>query len=408
MIRANLAVAASFLAFAAACRAPALPHTVAFRVVDERGAPLSAARAQLREATCEGAEPASAFDELSAWCSPWCVANSRGRVLVPVPDARDARRLVEVRARGFAPRWVWVAESDLGRPVPRGVVELGDVALERGGRIRGYVHREGVAARYGWRVRVRGAVLRDGADVFYTAGASTFTELGRFELVDVPAGEVELEAVRTNGVYLRGPFVTVEPGMTVQASIAVPESLDVDRVARMMRASVSVRLNGTPPPDLELRLRDHSGKVTGQILAQADGTLGPLGAEPGTYTCVFASQTSGWSVTQPDALQLGAAEVRWLEFDATTTRGTLTLVRVDNGAPVASERFAIRALELRGADRDPTWLRTDADGRATVALPPGAYALTSITDSSSSTPALLAVFEWPPRGEPSHMFVRVR
>lgn len=408
MVRPNLAVAASFLALAAACRAPELPRTVVFRVVDEAGAPLCAARVQLREATREGAAPASTLDELSAWRSPWFEADGRGCVRVAIPESRGERRLVEVRARDFAPRWVWLADAELTRPAPRGVLELGDVALEKGGRIRGFVHTSGIAAASVWTVRARGVVLRDGDAVFYTGGANGQTEFGQFEILDVRAGEVELEASLPNGVYARGPVVTVERGRSVLASIALPDGLDSDANARRLRASVSVRLHGTPPPDLELRLRDRNDVVTGYVAVQPDGTLGPLGAEPGTYRCVIASRTDGWSLTRWEELTLGYREVRWLDFDCTTTRGVLALVRADDGAAVALERFAIRAREMLGVDRDPSWLRTDAEGRATVALPPGAYALTSIADSSSCAPRMLAAFHWPPVREPLRVELSLR
>lgn len=408
MIRSKLVVAVSFLAMAAACRAPALPHTVAFRVVDQAGAPLADARGQLREATHEGAEPASAFDELSAWRSPWCSGDANGRVHVALPTSRGERRLVEVRARGFAPRWVWLAEPALELPVQRGVLELADVALATGGRIRGFVHTDGVAARGMWTVRARGAVLRDGESVFHTGGVCDAVEFGSFELVDVGAGEVELEVVSPNGRYVAGPFVTVTPGATETASIRLPAGFDPRARPPVTRASVGMRVTGNPPRDLELRLRDEHGTCTGSILMHAAGTFGPLGAEPGRYTYVLASRSGGWSVTQPRTLVLAAGAVVQLEFDCARSHAALDIVSADDGAPIALERFAIHPAGLEFVDRDPTSFHTDDGGHAIVELPAGAYELASVPIWEGEEEVILARFEWPPAENPLRLVVRAR
>ena len=386
------------------------PHSVALRVLHEAGEPLAHARARLRVATREGAELENVLDPLSAWRSTWSTAAPSGRVQIVLPAARAERKLVEVRARGSAPQWIWLAERGDVQPAPRGVLELGDIALARGGRIRGFVHTGGIAARNTWTVRVRGEVLRDGDAVFHAPGASDDIELGRFELVDVGAGEVEIEAVTPGGRYVAGPFVTVTPGEVETVSISLPAGFDSSAPLRPTRASVRVQVTGSPPRDLKLALRDERGEITGEILLEADGWMGPLGAAPGTYSYVFRSLERAWSVTQRAELELAPGCEVLLDFDCVPARATLEIVGED-GAPIAGRRFGVHPARLTVVDRDPTWLRTDGNGRATIELPAGEYELASVPPRNPSTapsawPGVLATFDWPPRDASLRVAVR--
>jgi len=140
--------------------------------------------------------------------------------------------------------------------------------------------------------------------------------------------------------------------------------------------ALDLRINGQPAPFVELRLL---GPIDVDGRTNAAGHFGPKRVPGGTWSVWAYDRKAGWDGPLSGDILVDPGEQADAVFDAQLVPGTLTCVGADGRALAGEPVTVVRVGQVGPWDFVPTSpvasLKTDANGRLSLQLMPGEYAL---------------------------------
>lgn len=213
------------------------------------------------------------------WVAPTGESDADGRFALRFEPPRAFQFTLDAQAPGYASaNWRW-SEIPPGK-----VLDVGEVALLRGGAIEGrVVNGEGKPVTGpGWTVSAYGGErVFEGRDL--TRGyAKVDAATGAFRIEDMPPGEVELEGHHVLAKWVAGPVVLVVGGEIVKADIVYEGPLFGSRIV-VSTSTQPFRAKSRPPADSIRLLGAASGPITARGVEGSSQSYVFDDLAPGTY-----------------------------------------------------------------------------------------------------------------------------
>lgn len=182
------------------------------------------------------------------WEDPASETDSEGQFAVRFDPPRAFQFTLDAKIDGYAGEgWRW---SELE---PGSVVDLGEIELRLGGRIRGRVVNKDGEPLPGYRVYAEsGAPDWSSHETYYSQSAKVQPETAEFLLIDLPAGKATLTATHPNAGRIGESTVTVRAGDTVEHDL-VYDGPDLSRRIAITAFSEPIKSEYVSPESIHLR-----------------------------------------------------------------------------------------------------------------------------------------------------------